>query len=150
MTAIGTPLVLLAMVAGQVRPAPKLPVGKETTHVTGPIDKDGYVDFEAALNDRMARAVAPEKNANVLPWKALGPTPEGGIHMPPEFFKRLGIDEPPAAGDYFVGMDSYSRDHLKLDPDQRNACNDQQTQAARRVWAAKDYPHVAAWLKANE
>ena len=31
----------------------------------GPLDKDGYVDFEAALNERLGKGVPPEKNANV-------------------------------------------------------------------------------------
>src|SRR5438094_5975588 len=52
-------------------------IGKETTYVTGPLDKDGYIDYAAALNERLGRGVTPENNACVLLWKALGPHPEG-------------------------------------------------------------------------
>src|SRR5262245_55897881 len=52
-------------------------ISKETTYVTGPLDKDGYIDYVAALNERLRQGVTPENNANVLIWKALGPRPEG-------------------------------------------------------------------------
>src|SRR6266487_3214481 len=68
---------------------PNFTVGKETTYVTGPLDEDGYVDYAAALNERLSRGIKPEDNANVLLWRALGPRPEGGAAMPPEFFKWL-------------------------------------------------------------
>ena len=53
-------------------------VGTETTYVTEPLDKQGYVDYVAALNQRMRKGITPEQNANVLIWQALGPRPEGG------------------------------------------------------------------------
>src|SRR6516225_2280245 len=80
----------------------KFTIGKETTYVTGPLDKDGYIDYAAALNERMGKGVTPENNANVLIWKAIGPRPEGGAGMPVEFFKLMGIAAPPEKGDYFI------------------------------------------------
>src|SRR5262245_28571176 len=114
---LGTPFLLLVLLAAEGKPAPKFPVGKETTYVTGPLDKEGYIDYAAALNDRLGKGVAPEKNANVLIWKALGPTPEGG-RMPAEFFKRLGMEEPQRGGAYLVGLHAYLREHRKLGPDE--------------------------------
>ena len=116
MSVIGPSLVLCLVLAADGVPAPKLPPGKDTTYVTGPLDKDGYIDYEAALNDRLGKGVTPETNANVLIWKALGPTPEGGQGSPPAVFKRLGIDEPPKDGAYFISLGAFMRDHLKLDP----------------------------------
>jgi hypothetical protein len=107
-------------------------------------------NYEAALNDKLAAGVTPETNANVLLWKALGPRPEGGDGMPAEYFKRLGVDPPPAAGDYFVGSTEFMKDRLKLDPDQFPAFNDALDRAVKRPWTAKDYPQVAAWLAAND
>src|ERR1700724_174995 len=54
----------------------KFTISKETTYVTGPVDKDGYIDYAAALNERLRQGVTPENNANVLIWKALGPHPK--------------------------------------------------------------------------
>src|ERR1700733_4896255 len=99
MNLFGTPLLLLSLIAADdkpAQPAPNLPIGKETTYVSGPLDKDGYIDYEAPLNDRLGKSITAEKNANVLIWKALGPTPVDDKKMPAEFFKRLGIDEPPS------------------------------------------------------
>jgi hypothetical protein len=141
---------LLSLPAAEDKPAPKLPIGKETTYVTGPLDKEGYIDYEAALNRRLGKGVSPEKNANVLLWKALGPRPEGGKGMPAEFFQYLGIEEPPEKGDYFIPLGRYSTHRLKLDPAESRTLHEQQSRAIQRRWSAKDYPHLASWLKANE
>src|SRR5882762_11725864 len=71
---IGMPLLLCFLLAAEPQQAVKFPIGKETTRVTGPLDKEGYIDFHAALNNHFGKGVTPETNANVLLWKALGPT----------------------------------------------------------------------------
>jgi hypothetical protein len=150
MRMIGVPLLLSLLLAADDKPTPKIPVGKETTVATGPLDKEGYIDYEAALNARLGKGITPQTNANVLLWRAFGPRPEGGKGMPAEFFKQLGIDEPPAKGDYFVGLDQYLKDTVKLAPDKFEAIREQQGWAVRRPWAAKDYPHIAGWLRVND
>jgi hypothetical protein len=150
MSILATPVFLLFLVAAEDKPAPKVPVGKETTVATGPLDKDGYIDYEAALNERLSHGITPDKNANALLWKALGPRPEGGDRMPAEFFKHLGIEEPPEKGDYFVPLGQYTKDTLKLAPDDFGAIAEQQARAMQRPWAAGDYPAIAGWLTANE
>jgi hypothetical protein len=149
MTVTAVPLLLSLLLPAGDKPAPRFPLGKETTYITGPLTKDGYVDYEAALNDRLGKGITPERNANAVLWKALGPAPEGA-RMPPEFFKLLGIEEPPPGGNYFIGLNRYATDHLKLGRNQLDAIYDSQGRAAARPWAAKDHPHIAAWLKANE
>lgn len=69
--------------------------------------------------------------------------------MPPEYFKALGIQEPPERGDYFIGLRSFLRES-KLNDAEQGAIQDQRDRAAKRPWTAKDYPLVAAWLAANE
>jgi hypothetical protein len=151
MGACGTSLLLLSLVVAQDKPAPKFSISKETTYVTGPIDKDGYIDFEAALNERIGKGITPEKNANVLIWKALGPTPIGEKGKPADYFKVLGIEEPPKNGDYLIGLKEYLADQLKLDDNDIEAIDiKQSTRARERPWSAKEYPQLAAWLKANE
>lgn len=131
-------------------PEIKFPVGKETTVAVGPLDKDGYVDYEAALNERLGKGITPEKNANVLLWKALGPRPEGGKGMPPEYFEALGIPEPPAEGDYFVGMYRFSTDRLKLEGNDRQQFDDAVSRTAKQPWATAEWPDVTAWIAANQ
>ena len=148
MNATVLPLLLLVASADEP-PKAKVPVGKETTFVTGPIDKSGYIDYEAALNERLSKGITPDKNANALFWKAIGPKPEGD-EMPPAYFKALGIEAPLPEGDYFIDLGRYMKDVLQLDQADFMTVYDQQGWATRRPWTAKDYPDVAAWLKANE
>ncbi len=149
MSPLAAPLLLSLLLPAEGPPAAKVPLGKDTTVVRGPLDKDGYVDYEAALNDRLAKGITPETNGNVLLIRALGPKPEGA-RMPEGYFKWLGIDEPPERGDYFLSFGHYLRDHVKPPPAELNRLLDHQALATGRPWSAKEYPHVAAWLKANE
>ena len=40
------------------KPKGKITISKETTYVTGPLDKDGYIDYAAALNERVSRRMS--------------------------------------------------------------------------------------------
>jgi hypothetical protein len=123
---------------------------KETTYVTRPLDKDGYPDYAAALNERLRKGAAPENNSVVLLWQAMGPRPEGGAGMPPEFFELLGMKEPPKDGDYLVSLGGYAHDKLKIEGKDTEEIFDQQNRATQRPWTAKDYPNLAGWIKAND
>ncbi len=153
MNLFGTSLLLLFFMATDDKPvqsAPKFPIGKDTTYVTGPLDSEGYIDYEAALNDRLGKDITSEKNANLLLWKAIGPTPDDKRPASAEFFRRLGIEQPPARGDYLIGLIEFAGNHLKLDHSEIDVFNDQLNRATQRPWIGKDCPYIAAWLKANE
>jgi hypothetical protein len=143
----------LAGAAHQVSEKPpkgKITVGKETTYVTGPLDKDGYVDYVAALHERLSKGITPENNANVLIWIALGPRPEGG-RMSAEFFRLLGIPEPPQAGPYFKDLFRYVQDNTKIDVQlAAGLLNDQLEEIGERPWKRKDFPLVAEWLDSSQ
>jgi hypothetical protein len=51
---------------------PKITVSKDTTFVTGPLGKEGYVDYVAAINEATGRGVTTENNAAIdlllIPW----------------------------------------------------------------------------------
>jgi hypothetical protein len=125
-------------------------VGPETTYVTGPLDKHGYVDYVTALNERLRGDIKPENNANVLIWQALGPHPEGGT-MPDEYFQWLGIGSPPEKGEYWVSWRNYLEERQKnveaIEPAPKK---DREINIPRRPWTAKDDPELADWLKLNE
>ncbi|HEV3145057.1 MAG TPA: hypothetical protein VGZ47_14295, partial [Gemmataceae bacterium] len=127
-------------------PRGKWTVGKETTFITGPLDKDGYPDYITALNKRLSDGVTPENNANVLILQALGPHPDKS-NVPPEYFKWLGMQPPPEQGEYFIRL----QDHFKGETGKKIELYFRQLERARkRPWKEKDYPELAAWLKANE
>ncbi|HEV2949327.1 MAG TPA: hypothetical protein VGX70_18275 [Gemmataceae bacterium] len=81
----------------------KFTISKETTYVTGLLDKDGYPDYTAALNEKLGKGVTPQNNANVLIWKALGPHPEKKP-VAREFFEQMGMEVPNEQGDYFIEL----------------------------------------------
>jgi hypothetical protein len=144
-----TSFLLLCAVLSAAQTQPKFPVGKDTTFVTGPLTKEGYIDYEAALNDHLGNGITPDQNAVVLIWKAIGPKPEGA-KMPAEFFRRLGIPEPPEQGDYLIGLERFLEDHLKLDATEIEAAYEEQRRASLRPWTHKDCPRIAQWIEANE
>jgi hypothetical protein len=148
MTAILAAAIFLLPVAAEEKPVSRGPVGKDTTYVDGPIDKNGFIDYEAAINERMRKGIKPETNANVLLFKAFGPKPEGG-KLPAEYFKQLGISEPPEKGDYLTWPHVYLRDHLKLNPSDYKEILYQEDHSMR-PWKAEDMPHITAWLALNE
>jgi hypothetical protein len=139
---------VLIRAAGDTR-APKLPLGKDTTFVTGPLDKRGYIDYEAALNAEFSKGITPERNSNVLILRVLGPKPEGSELMP-SYYKWLDAPAPPKDGDYFLDTYKFNRDFLRMSPEQMEALDEFQTRAAQRVWIASDCPPLVEWLKVNE
>ncbi len=134
----------------QERNEPKFTLNKETTYITGPLDNDGYVDYETALNEKLAEGVDPQKNANVLLWQALRPEPKN-FPMPAEFFRWLKSAEPPRRGEYFLDLSRYAKVKLELQAGKpTEEVFTQRSRTTQRRWVAKDYPYIAAWLKANE
>jgi hypothetical protein len=127
----------------------KFTISKETTYVTGPLGKDGKIDYVAALNDRLRQGVTPANNANVLLWMALGPHPERA-GTPAEFFEWLGIPAPPEQGDYFIDLSRYIKDNLRIEPGEAaDAIKRQLDRSVQQPWSAQQHPHLASWLKAN-
>ena len=125
---------------GFAPPKLKITIGKDTTFVDGPANPDGTIDYLAAFNARLAQGVTPQNNAVVALLKAMGPA-----MIPKEVrartFKEIGMESLPEKGPYFEGL--Y---HLGDDAN-IEALRDQ---ATKRVWQAKDFPEIAAWLHTNE
>jgi hypothetical protein len=70
--------------------------------------------------------------------------------MPAQFFKLMRMEVPPEKGDYFTSTYDFAKHHLKLDFAGQTKFDEQVAQALRQPWLEKDFPHAAAWLKANE
>ena len=84
-------LVSGVVIAGPVepkKPVPKFKLGKDTTNVDGPLDAEGYIDYETALNTLLKGTITPDTNAVVVLLKCLGPKPEGTV-LHSDFYKAL-------------------------------------------------------------
>ena len=73
---IGLLFLFACVVTNWAAPAKKtsrITLSKATTRVTGPLTKDGYVDYPRVINQRLSVGITAENNANVLLWRAMGP-----------------------------------------------------------------------------
>lgn len=136
-----------AFAADPEKPKAKLPLGKDLTLFTEPLDKDGYVDYETALNDKLRGKLKPDDNAVVLLMQAIGPKPDGQV-LPPSFYKWLGTEPSPEKGDYLVPLAThFSKQFAAGEGEQVQG---QLLTIGRHPLKAADAPEVAAWVKANE
>ncbi len=139
------------------KPHVLITISKETTYITAPLRKDGYVDYVAALNQRFRLGVTPENNAAVPFLKAMGP---GKIDAKDrdEYCRMLGIPPLPEKGDYYVKLEKYAKvlkdagRHLTEEEEEKgqDLYWEQLTQAMKRSWSKKEFPVLAGWLAANE
>ncbi len=143
------------------KPRPKITISKETTLLTGPLRRDGYVDYVAALNEYASKGVRRENNAAVPLWQAFGPA-EVFEPTRDRFFKMLGITPLPAEGKYFVPLQEYAkRKVLKpatpawasanaSKPDAGDLADKERDEAMKRPWSKEEFPVLAGWLEENE
>ena len=132
-------------------------ISKETTYITEPLRKDGYIDYVAALDQRFRLGVTPENNAAVLFWQAVGPSVIWESDRE-TYFQMLGIVRLPEKGDYFINLEQYlalqkagskqkdakAESEAEIDPWQLLA------PVKKRPWSKQEFPVLAQWLAANE
>jgi hypothetical protein len=118
---------------------PWIAVSKETTFVTKPLDKDGYVDYFAALNQKASEGVTVDNNAAVLFAKAGVGLSEFKPDVREWYCKMLGIQ--PSTDD--------SQDFMPLG-ELNGQDNTDLTKVMTEPWSADKFPGFAEWLKLNE
>jgi hypothetical protein len=120
-------------------------ISKETTVVTDPLRKDGYVDYVAAANKILSKDVTPENNAIVPLWDAMGPAAVPQANRA-EYFRLLGTKSPVDFGNYFITVEDFVRKQaVELD-----VLDEQLSKAQQRPWTKNEFPVLAAWLAANQ
>jgi hypothetical protein len=126
---------------------PRITVSQKTTRLVEPLDRDGYVDYLAALNQRASQGVKPENNAGVLLVRTLGAT-----RLEPseraEFFKLLGLEPLPERGNYLTDFKDFVKNERHLPWTKKEEA--ELEQSARGPWSGRDLSLLDEWLKANE
>ena len=150
---LGIAVLLCGLAVSALMPARQTyTVGPETSVAVGPLDADGYVDYVAALNERLRGKITPERNANVLIWQAIGPRPSGA-NTPPDYFKWLGRPAPPEQGVYLVDWITFLNSrHPDLGPvssGDKQAVKAWLDRVRKWPWKTDDEPDIAAWLVRN-
>lgn len=124
-------------------------ISKETTYFTGPLKKDGSVDFLAAVNAHFSQGVTPENNAARVIVPLLDPLTwsTDSNHRRDDVLRALGLD--PAKCDVsncLVELNTFAKS-TKLNED---SFQRQYITAMERPWTADEFPELARWVSENE
>lgn len=125
---------------------PKFTLSRETTFFTGPLDKDGYVDYATALNRHFGAAVTPEKNAYAVLLHVAGKPAINDLPQTGKVLQLLGIETIPEQSQLLF-YQTYLTERLRFRLAQSSELVRQELEARRRPWQAEDYPYLAAWLR---
>ena len=132
------------------RQKPKIRISKETTYLTKPLDKDGIVDYAAALNAMASKGVTPQTNAAAGLAQILGPA-KFPAEIRREFFAKLGVPVPSKEGRYFLSMADFARHAAGRGADAyASALFDEYENSMTGPWSPRDLPRLAAWMKYNQ
>jgi len=128
---------------------PRFTLSKETTYFTGPVDKNGYIDYAKALNEKLSVGIDPQENVIVALLPAFGPKP-CGKPLTPEFFEWLDASPPPDV-EAMVSFEEFLGSDKSLDPSRRKQLIDVARDRAQKTpWGHHILPEVFAWLQASE
>ncbi len=131
-----------------------IPVGYDTTRLTGPLGKEGQVDYLAAVDQMAARGVSKDDNAAPLLIEAAGPKNfYPGSPLAAKIMQRLGMKSFTARSPSLIGFPTWVQRHPMRGLPSRhqnwNAVAGFEARLGTRPWTAEEYPVAARWIAAN-
>lgn len=143
---VTTCLLLCFLVGCQVEPPPAtftVTIDKATTHIVGPDDGDGFVDYVEATNLRHGKGVSPENNWQVVLRRVFGPL-DWDEASDVAFYHRLGIPrlDPDSREGYVIPVSPENGEASALEEKRQ----EQFWKVLEGPWRREDYPEFAAWL----
>jgi len=143
-------LLLAAHLATQSEPGPfRITVSKETTHILGPVNEDGTVNYLEYLNTKHSKGVTKANNAAIPLIRILGPD-----FLPKDAGRKiceiLKIELPSEDKEYFTPLSDYIDKTLNDKDADAWKERDDLAKATTSPWKAKEYPEIAGWLEAND
>ena len=134
------------------KPAPgriRLTISRKTTHILGPINEDGTVNYMAYLNAKHSKGVTKANNAAIPLIEILGKRLLDK-DLSPKICKILKIKSPVEGASTYITFCDYTEKTLsKKNAESWRKKYDDLTLADPKPWSAKQYPVIALWLKAN-
>ncbi len=115
------------------------------THIVGPVDDAGYVDYLEAANIRYAKGVTADNNWEVVLQRVFGPLRDLDPQSEREYYRRLGISKPevqPERGTFFQPWRSPQPDAAAFE----RKCYEQFSEI-EGPWKTEDYPELAQWFQ---
>ncbi|MDP6546571.1 MAG: hypothetical protein QGH60_21545 [Phycisphaerae bacterium] len=127
----------------------RITISRETTHILGPVNEDGTVNYVAYLNAKHSKGVTTENNAAIPLIEIFGPDllPKD---TDGEIYKILKIEPPAEDGKYFVALDDYIEKTLSNEDAEAWEDEHDLDKVTTKPWKPKQYPVIAEWLKAND
>ena len=125
---------------------PLITVSKKTTALVSPLDAEGYVDYLAALNQRVSQGVTPQNNAGVLLVRAWG-AKEFEPRQRLQYFHLLGIEPLPNGGPFLTEFPAFVMKKLGRPATKTELADFDR--ALHEAWSARRMPLISEWLKAN-
>lgn len=153
----------LVLSAAEKRVEPVKPIitpSKETTHITAPLDAEGYVDYLAALNLHLRQGVSAKENAAIPLLEAIG-VAENNLEVTNLIRAELGMPPwtPGMMQMYSMGdlvkerTASFMDNGVVTDSAAHQAESkrilDQNGPAMERPWKEDDFPEMAEILRRN-
>ena len=126
----------------------RITISKETTHILGPVNEDGTVNYVAYLNAKHSKGVTKENNAAIPLIGIFGPDllPDEGRKI----CDILKIEFPSKAKKYFIPLEDYIDKTLSHEDAEAWEDRDELDEVTTRPWKPGQYAVIAGWLKANE
>jgi hypothetical protein len=131
------------------KPLDKFVIRLETpiTHITSPIDDEGYIDYLEAANVRHAEGVTADNNFEVIVRRVFGPPEPLDEPSQREYYRRLGIpmpNEEHEPGKYFQPLRRGGADDSDIEKKR-----DKQYVEIDGPWKAADHPELAEWIQSQ-
>ncbi len=129
-------------------PAPKqliVKLSRATTRITAPLDKQGFVDYVAAVDQFAAKGVNEKNNFEVVVRQVLGPIYSGKKRV--LYYQKLGIQPPDPNGDFYLNYPGFVGQR-KLSNKKQQELYEEQDRLMDRPWSVKEFPNAARWLTA--
>lgn len=129
--------------------APRVSVDKSTTSILKPLDGDGYVDYQMALNQLHLESVDPEDNFALLLWQVLGEdsVPKSSRRA---FFEPISFQfDADSSLPKWVDADSFFR-HYRFKSARSMRDSTAFIDAALSPWEVEDAPAIEALLSKNQ
>ncbi len=146
---LGVYLLFFRVPSGPVQ----ITISKETTHISGPVNEDGTVNYVAYLNAKHSKGVTKENNAAIPLIEIIG------LDLLPrkdivEVCRILKIEPPSGSGKRFISLKNYikkirNEGHWEIQEDE-DELDKTTTKTTSTSWKAQDHPLIAGWLKAND
>jgi hypothetical protein len=129
-----------------------LPISRETTYFTGPLDKHGFVDYIEALNLSMDSTLPAEQNAFVVYLSAMPADGEPSPEVVREMCQKLNVPVPtlqPCHYDFQVYLSKKHPIDILADGDAKTIREEflsSEPESVNKPWKAIDNPEAKAWI----